>query len=209
MIKKEHSALPFSDEIEVFEKNDRKSPPSHGVILFVGSSSFKMWETMENDLAPLPVINRGFGGSTFADLLNFTDRIVIPYRPKIIVVYEGDNDLAGNPSAAETVLDNCRKFVQHVHKKLPDTMIFLLPLKPSPIRLELWPEMAKLNVAIAKFADKTENVGFIDIATPMLRDGAMRKELFIGDKLHMNWKGYAIWTSVIKPVLEKAWLLGA
>ena len=201
----ENSALPFNEEIGQFEKNDKIFPPPHGAILFAGSSSFRVWETMEKDLAPLPVINRGFGGSTFADLLNFTDRIVIPYRPKIVVAYEGDNDLAQNPDKAESVIDNCKKFVKQVHDKLPGTKIFILSLKPSPCRLNLWPDMVKFNVAIAKFAGKTEKVGFIDVSTPMLKDGAMRKELFLDDMLHMNNKGYAIWTAVIKPVLEKAW----
>ena len=201
----EKSPLPFSNEIEQFEKNDSMSPPPLGAILFAGSSSFRMWETIEKDMEPLPVINRGFGGSTFADLLNFTDRIVIPYRPKIIVVYEGDNDLMAETAKAESVIESFNKFVQRVHSKLPETKIFFLSLKPSPSRLNLWPEMTKVNAAIAKLAAKTEKLGFIDVATPMLRNGAMRKELFLEDMLHMKREGYEIWTNVIKPVIEKAW----
>lgn len=190
--------------IQNFEKQDKIKFPDSGQILFVGSSSIRMWKSLNEDMKPLKVINRGFGGSTFPDVLHFFDRLVLPYKPKVILIYEGDNDLAGkSPHTPETVLKNFQKFVKKVKAKLPETKVYFISIKPSISRWKIWPSMARANQLIKAFAETEQSVGFFDVSTPMLNREGVKKELFISDGLHMNKEGYTIWTNVIKAELLK------
>ena len=142
----------FGKDIESFVAWDSKNAVPADPILFVGSSSIRMWKTRES-FPDLPVINRGFGGSHISDVIHFTDRIVLPYAPKLIVFYAGDNDMAGGKSAARVLCDY-RRFVELVHVRLPDTSIIFIPIKPSGSRWSLWPEMTKANGLIEAFSGK-------------------------------------------------------
>lgn len=193
----------FAKDIESFAAWDSRNAVPADPILFVGSSSIRMWRTHESFPA-LPAINRGFGGSHISDVVHFSDRIVLPYAPKLIVFYAGDNDVAGGKSAAQILCDY-RRFVELVHTQLPDTPILFITIKPSGRRWSLWPEMDKANNLIKAFSGKSGRLFFADLGTPLLgADGKPDNSLFLSDKLHLNAKGYRVWTRAIRPVIEKA-----
>jgi lysophospholipase L1-like esterase len=191
--------------IRDFEEQDKVHPPKPGGIVFAGSSSFRFWDTLVSDMKPLEVINRGFGGSEFSDLDLYATRIVVAYHPRAVVVYEGDNDLAdGSSKTPEMVAGDFRKFVQIVHGALPDTWIYILAIKPSKLRWKQWPQMKAANQLMQEYAAKQERVQYIDIATPMFdANGNLPGDLFKSDGLHPTAKLYAMWTSIIKPILMK------
>lgn len=194
----------FAPEIDAFEESDRTKPPAPGAVLFVGSSSIRMWKTLARDMAPLRTINRGFGGSHLAHVDHYADRIVAPYLPRAVVLYAGDNDLSGaSPKTPERVLEDLELFVAHVHRAVPKAPVYFLAIKPSLARFAKWPSMQRANALVRSFAERTPLVEYVDVATPMLGDdGAPDETLFIADGLHMNERGYALWTSIVKPVLE-------
>jgi lysophospholipase L1-like esterase len=189
--------------IRRFEESDKTNPPKPGVIVFTGSSSIVRWSTLVHDMRPLDVINRGFGGSEFSDLNQYTKRIVVAYHPKAVVVYEGDNDLApGSPKTPEAVANDFRQFVQIVHSELPETWIYVISIKPSKLRWDEWPKMQKADQMMQAFSRTQERVQFIDVASAMFdAKGNLPANLFVADGLHPTPKAYALWTSVIKPIL--------
>ncbi len=189
--------------IRDFEEQDKVHPPKPGCIVFAGSSSFRFWDTLVSDMKPLDVLNRGFGGSEFSDLDQYANRIVIAYRPRAVVVYEGDNDLAaGSSKTPEMVAGDFRKFVQTVHAALPDTWIYILAIKPSKLRWNEWPRMKAANKLMQEYAATQQRVQYIDIATSMFdANGNLPGDLFKSDGLHPTAKLYAMWTAIIKPIL--------
>ena len=191
--------------IRDFEEQDKTHPPKPGGIVFAGSSSFRFWDTLVSDMKPLEVIDRGFGGSEFSDLDRYANRIVVAYRPRAVVVYEGDNDLAeGSSKTPEMVAADFRNFVQIVHGALPDTWIYILSIKPSKLRWKQWPQMKAANKMMQDYAATQERVQYIDIATSMFdANGNLPGDLFKADGLHPTAKLYAMWTSIIKPILLK------
>lgn len=197
----EHS--PWADVIRAFEEADRTAPPAPGSILFVGSSSIRLWNLAES-FPDLPVVNRGFGGSQMADCVQFADRIVIPYRPQVVVLYAGDNDIAaGKPP--EAVLSDFKAFTTLVLDRLPDCRIAFISIKPSPQRWRFAGEMRRANEIIREWIATDSRLSYVDVAKPMLGpDGAPRPELFAQDKLHMSPEGYRLWASTLRPVLEAA-----
>jgi len=193
----------FAEEIKAFEQWDAKNAVPAEPVLFVGSSSIRMWRTHES-FPDLPVINRGFGGSHISDVLHFADRIVLPYEPNVIVFYAGDNDIAGKKSA-ERVLSDYRQFVRLVHAKLPRTRIIFITIKPSGSRWSLWPQMNKANDLIRTLSNRDDRLFVADLDAPILGDdGLPRDELFLKDRLHLNATGYAAWTKALRPVLRQA-----
>ncbi|MCZ6640447.1 MAG: SGNH/GDSL hydrolase family protein [Gammaproteobacteria bacterium] len=188
--------------IAKFEARDVLVPPAPGQILFVGSSSVRFWLTLEHDMTGLPVLNRGFGGSQFSDLIDFTPRIVLPYRPSVIAVYEGDNDIAAGKTSDRVVAD-FNSFVAMVRAELPNTRICFIAIKPSLSRAAMWPEMSLANAQIAAIAENDPTLCYLDVAGPMLDEsGDAKPELFVEDGLHMNADGYRIWTEVVRPQVE-------
>ncbi len=200
---REPKPAPFESEIAAFEKWDRQNAVPRDAILFVGSSSIRLWQTAES-FPELPVINRGFGGSTVADVNRYADRIVVKYKPPVVVLYAGDNDIAAGKSPQQ-VFSDFKQFVEHVGKELPDTNIIYLSIKPSPSRAKLWPKAMQANSLIEDFMESKPQLTYVDIATPMLGDdGKPRKELFLDDDLHMNEAGYKIWDEVLGSHLNSA-----
>jgi len=184
--------------LAVFAAADDKQAPPPGGVLFVGSSSIRLWDGLEKDFAALPVvIKRGFGGSRLSDCVHYLDRLVIRYRPRLVLVYAGDNDLAEGKTAAD-VLHQFEAFVQGVRSALPATRIAFISIKPSPARASLLAEIRRANTLVEQFAATQPGVAYIDVYSPMLAaDGTPRGELFKPDELHLNATGYALWTSVI------------
>ena len=192
----------FENDIRAFEAADRTNPPPTNAVLFIGSSTIRLWDTVQAEFPDVVLFNRGFGGATCPDVLHFMDRIVIPYRPRTIVFYDGDNDLAHGRSPAQVVRD-IREFVARVHEKLPMTKIILLFIKPSPQRWGLAEKARAVNAEIRAIADADPRVEGVDVFTPMLgENGLPRPELYIEDGLHMSPAAYQIWREVLKPYLE-------
>lgn len=193
----------FENEIAAYERADRQSPPPKDAVLFMGSSTFRMWgKDVAEDFAPMVTINRGFGGSTFDDVLFYMQRMVIRYRPKAIVVYCGDNDIALGDSP-QRVAENFRTFVDRARKGLGDVRIYYVSIKPSPSRWRLWPAMREANSLIREYAGRSRGLTFIDTATPMLKaDGTPDRSLFRDDMLHMNRKGYEMWAPIMKKAMK-------
>ncbi|MDI6447949.1 SGNH/GDSL hydrolase family protein [Anaerobaca lacustris] len=193
----------LAGEIEAFAQWDSKNAFPAEPVLFVGSSSIRMWRTRQG-FPDQPVINRGFGGSHISDVLHFADRIVLPYQPRVIVFYAGDNDVAGGKSA-QRVRDDYRRFVDLVGARLPQTRLIFVTIKPSGQRWALWPEMARANDLVRDLCDKDDRLFFADLATPLLdSDGKPDDQLFLADRLHLSPQGYAVWNRALAPILNQA-----
>lgn len=200
------SPLAFADEppppnkwekaITDFEDLDRENPPPKGEIVFVGSSSIRLWDTAKA-FPDRKIINRGFGGSQIADSVHFADRIVVAYAPRLIVFYAGDNDIAAGKTAVQVAAD-FKAFVERIHAKLPDTRVAFIAIKPSPARWKFFETQQKANGLIAEFVSKDKQLVYIDVVKPMLgADGMPREELFRKDRLHLNDEGYAVWNEIV------------
>lgn len=196
------TAAQFEPEIAQFEAADRLHMPPSGGIEFAGSSSFRFWSDLASDFPGLPVFNRGFGGSTFPDLIFFARRIVLPYRPRVIVLYEGDNDIAAGRTP-EQVRDDYDAFARLVHDSLPGTRLVFVSIKPSPIRWSMADRMRVANSLVAAAVAQDPLARYVDVFGPMLgANGRPRPELFRDDSLHMTAAGYAIWRERIGPVIR-------
>lgn len=190
-------------EIDALVANDAAHPPPQHGVLFVGSSSIRMWTTLAQDFPGLPVIGRGFGGSTIPDSTFYADRIVVPYHPKLIVIYAGDNDVEAGHSPAQ-VLADFKAFVARVRRDLPHVAIAFVSIKPSVARWKLWPRMREANTGIERWAATQRDIVYVDTASKMLdANGGPRPELLRKDGLHMRPAGYAIWIAALKPVLAR------
>jgi lysophospholipase L1-like esterase len=187
--------------IEGYEASDAVTPPAPGSIVFVGSSSILFWNTLDQDMSPMPVLNRGFGGSVIEHVTHFSDRIVLPYEPSAIVLYAGDNDIAYLLSA-DCVLRDFEAFVAHIHEAAPGTPIYFISIKPSPSRMGLWVDMDRANQLIEARTTMDAALHFIDVSQAMFDEqGEPRGEFFLEDGLHMTAAGYELWTSIVRPRL--------
>jgi lysophospholipase L1-like esterase len=195
---------PFFDQITAFKRNDSIRPPVKDPIVFVGSSSFAMWRNMNDMFKGYPVLNRGFGGSTLVDVQRYLNDIVIPYRPKQVIIYAGENDIASGNVDATLVTERFKTVFHQIRQKLPGVPIVFIAMKPSPSREKFLPIIMQGNRMINNFLYQQKNAGFVDIYPKMLdASGKPNQELFLEDNLHMNEKGYEIWRAAILPYLLK------
>jgi lysophospholipase L1-like esterase len=193
----------FEPDIAAFEASDARSPPGPGAVVFVGSSSIRLWDSLASDFPDVRVLNRGFGGSRLRDVTQYADRIVLNYAPRAIVIYAGDNDL-NEGRTPERVAEDFRAFVTHVRAKSPDLSIVCIAIKPSPARIALLPAMRDTNARVRAIAASSGRVTFVDVFTPMLgADGTPRAELFGPDALHLDADGYALWRRLLAPVIAR------
>jgi lysophospholipase L1-like esterase len=190
----------FSEAIRQFEEQDRQSMPPEGAIVLTGSSSIARWnDQAPAALAPLTVIPRGFGGSIMNDVLHYLDRVALKYKPRAILIYEGDNDIAAARIPEDTIIDQLHDIIARVHEELPDTRIYVLSVKPSVLRWSVRPIAQQVNAAYRKVAANDALVHYIDVSTPFLKaDGTVMTDVFAGDNLHFNDLGNAIWGATIK-----------
>jgi lysophospholipase L1-like esterase len=190
----------WEKDIAAFEAADRLSPPPTGEIVFVGSSSIVRWNTSAS-FPDLKIINRGFGGSELADAVRFADRIVIPYKPRIVVVYAGDNDIAGGRLAEEVVVE-AERFVSKVRAALPEVRIVFIGLKPSTLRWVQVDRMRAVNAMLRAFCERDDRVAYVDVDGAMLGwDEKPRRDLLVADGLHLSAEGYRLWTMLVRPFL--------
>ncbi len=198
-------AQPFIGEILEFKKQDVANPPPSHPILFVGSSSFRKWTDVSNYFPGYTILNRGFGGSSFPDVIRYAPDIIYPYHPKQVVIYCGDNDLASSDSVtADTVFERFKVLFEGIRNNLPNENIVFVSIKPSPSRARLMKKMEQANLLIQTYLSIQQQTAFADVYHKMLNaDGTVMKDIFLEDNLHMNPKGYAIWQKVIQPYLLK------
>lgn len=196
-------AVPFLKEIEAFERKDAEQMPAPGGLLFYGSSTIRLWDTKAG-FPELPTINRGFGGSQMSDALRFADRAAFKYQPKVVVLYEGDNDLAAGKTP-ELIIGQIKDFAGQLHAKVPAAKLVLLPAKPSPSRAKLKAKYDALNQMQREYAEQNAAwATFVDTATLLLdAEGNPRPGLYREDKLHMAPAGYALWNDALRPTLTK------
>ena len=194
---------PFHDEIEAFRKQDSTTFPSKGAILFAGSSSFRLWNNLPQYFKGYTVINRGFGGATLTDLIYYTPDIIFPYKPRQLVIYCGENDLASSDTVTARMLAD--KFVYLftlVRNRYPGLHVVFVSIKPSPSRKQLIPRIKEANSRIKDFLSRQQRTAYADVYRYMVgKDGQPIGSLFLADSLHMNETGYSIWQKTIKPLL--------
>jgi lysophospholipase L1-like esterase len=189
----------WAKEMAAFEEQDKKDP-AFGGIVFVGSSSIRLWD-LEKSFPEMPVLNRGFGGSEIPDAVSHADLLVIRHKPRTVIFYAGDNDIA-NGHSPQQVFDDYKAFVTKVRAALPETRIAFIGIKPSLQRWALIDKIRAANALVRTFAETDDHLGYIDVDGPMLGwDEKPRKELFVADGLHMTPKGYEVWTALVRPFL--------
>jgi lysophospholipase L1-like esterase len=195
----------FWDDIQAFKKLDSSHFPGTNKILFVGSSSFTRWTDVQSYFPSYPIINRGFGGSTLLDQIRYVKDVVYPYKPKQIVIYCGENDLASSDTlSAKTVYSRFVQFYNLIRSKFPTVPLAYISMKPSPSRQLLMPKMREGNDLIRSFLKSKKQTAFIDVYKDMIDDeGKPIGTLFGDDNLHMNKRGYEIWKKEIEPYLKK------
>ena len=195
----------FWYDIQGFKKQDSVSFPPTDAILLIGSSSFTMWKDVPNYFPSHTIINRGFGGSSLPDVIRYADDIIFSYHPKQIVIYCGENDLAGSDTVtAQLVFTRFKQLFAIIRDHYPKVKLTYVSMKPSPSRLRLMPKMLEGNLLIKNFLKKKRKTSFVDVYYSMLEaDGKPIGSIFLDDKLHMNAQGYAIWQKLIEPHLLK------
>ena len=195
----------FADQVAAFLNQDRSAPPPEDAILFIGSSIFRQWTNVKEQMAPLPVFNRAFGGSRTWEVLHYMDKIVLPYRPRIIVYYTGSNDVSAGESAS-AITERSKAFVARAHDALPATRIYYVGINKSPDKRARWRVVDEVNADMKALAATTPHLRYIDL-NPVLFDakGEPRVELYRPDGLHFFPPAYDLFTAIIKPVLTQAW----
>jgi lysophospholipase L1-like esterase len=194
---------PFAKEIDAFEAKDKAAPPPQNEIVFVGSSSIRFWKSTEA-FPDLKIINRGFGGSQMSDSLRYAERIILPYKPRIVVVYAGGNDINAKKTP-EKVAEDYKALVGKIHAALPKTKVYYISLFPNVARKSQDAQCVKINQLIEDYSKSRPLLGYIDTASRMrAADGGPRPELLRADGLHLNDDGYQLWHEIVGAVLRKA-----
>jgi lysophospholipase L1-like esterase len=191
----------WTEEMAAFSAEDKARPFAEGGILFVGSSSIRLWD-LQRSFPGMSILNRGFGGSHISDSIEHADVLILRHRPRLVVFYAGDNDIAsGKPPA--TVVADFRTLVRRIHQALPKARIAFIGIKPSPQRWKLIDRVRAANAQIRRFAETDERIAFVDVDGPMLGwNERPRVDLFVADGLHLSPKGYELWTALVRPFLE-------
>jgi lysophospholipase L1-like esterase len=198
-------AQPFINEIKVFRKADSLTTPPKNVVLLVGSSSFTKWKDVQDYFPAHTMLNRGFGGSSLTDLIFYANDVLLKYKPKQILIYCGENDIAGSSIVtADTVFERFKTVYSTIRSKFKKVPIAFISMKPSPSREKYAEVMQKGNALIKVFMEQQKRASYIDVYSSMLdANGKALTHIFISDKLHMNAEGYKIWQGVIAPYLVK------
>ena len=192
----------WDKEISAFAASDKTNPPPANAIIFIGSSSVRMWKSLAQDFPEQKVVNRGFGGSQIADSAQFADRIVVPHKPRLVVLYAGGNDINAGKSP-ERVFADFQAFVTKIRAGLPNAKLAYISSAPNPARWAQIEKVRTLNTLIREFIAKDSSLVFIDVHSRMLGpDGQPLPDIYLKDRLHMNEKGYAIWKEVVGPYLQ-------
>ena len=196
-----HNSARWEKEISTYEASDATNRPAPGCIVFVGSSSIRLWKTLAADFPGLPVVNRGFGGSQLADSVNYADRIVIPYQPKQVIIYAGGNDINAKKDP-EVVFGDFVALVEKIRKALPKAKIAYISVAPNPARWAQVEKVRRVNELAEAYCQR-HGLYFINVYPLMLGpDGLPKPDIYVADRLHMNPKGYEIWQKAVGPYLR-------
>lgn len=196
---------PWESDIAQLEAIDQANSYPDSSILFIGSSSIRLWETLGTDLAPYPTIRRGYGGASYSDIIHFTERLVYPHKMRALVIFVA-NDILGSETDKQPseVLGLFKEVVSIVRKKFPTTPIYSIAVTPTPRRWKVWTETQKANKLIKKYCEASSNLYFIDTERDFLTDSNQPKpELFRDDNLHLNDDGYKLWSKIIKSEIDR------
>jgi len=200
---RQHNFAHWEKAIHGFEQQDAKHMPAPGAIVFTGSSTIARWKTLTKDFPGQPVLNRGFGGSQIVDATHFADRIIFPYKPKMVLLRAGGNDLWAGKSP-EDVADDFKDFAKTVHAQLPDTKIVYVSLSPSLARWKQHELEKQLNTLVAGYVADRPWIQYVETYDlPLGTNGLPRRELFVLDKLHFNTAGYKLLADRLRPILSK------
>ncbi len=193
----------FEPEINYYRQVDTISQLPENPILFIGSSSIKNWINMDSAFVGYPILNRGFGGSKFEDVINYAEDVILKYDPKQIVIYCGENDFAAvDTISPEIVFSRFVKLISVIRNKYADVPIVYISLKPSPAKINMMHKIIAFNTMVAVYSAQQNNITFANIYSPMLNaEGQPDTSYFFEDKLHMNEKGYSVWNEVVRPLL--------
>jgi lysophospholipase L1-like esterase len=196
-------AQPFINEIKAFRKADSIAKSPKNSILLIGSSSFTKWKDVQEYFPEHTILNRGFGGSSLTDVIYYANDVVLKYNPKQILIYCGENDIAGSSFVtADTVFERFKNLYGIIRSKFKKVPIAFISMKPSPSRAKYLETMQKGNELIKTFMEKQKKADYIDVYHSMYdADGKMLTNIFLSDKLHMNAAGYKIWQGTIAPYL--------
>lgn len=187
----------WEKEISAFEASDKTNPPPKNAIVFVGSSSIRLWKSLARDFPDRAVVNRGFGGSQIIDSAHFAERIVFPHAPRQIVLYAGGNDLNAGKSP-EQVFTDFQAFVAKVRAALPQARIAYISIAPNPARWTQVDRVRRANQLIEDYTRTDSHLDFINVFPQMLGpDGQPKPDIFLKDRLHMNERGYALWREIV------------
>lgn len=194
---------PFWNEIQAYKTQDSISPAKDGMVLFVGSSSFRLWKSVQDDFHNPNILNRAFGGATLSDMITYKQDVVLKYHPKKIFIYCGENDIASSESVTpEMVLERFKTLYNSIRAQFPHTPIIYVSIKPSILRWAMKDRMMTTNTLIQSYLNNQKNTTFVNIWDKMLDKGEPIKDLFIEDHLHMNSKGYAIWVKELNQLVN-------
>jgi len=196
----------FDAEVQRMLDADKTNPPPQRGILFIGSSIFRLWTGLKEQMAPLPAFNRAFGGSQTQDMIDRVGQLVTPFQPRIIVYYCGSNDVSAG-ATAEAIIGRTKQFLAIVREKLPTTMVYYTAIQKAPDKRERWDVVDAVNREMERYSHEAKNLGYIDLNPVLFKGGSLREDLFLPDKLHFKPEStaYAEFTAVVKPVLTKAW----
>ncbi|MBN1986914.1 MAG: hypothetical protein JW761_11455 [Prolixibacteraceae bacterium] len=192
----------FKEQVDELLNREYNFSSNKKRVVFAGSSSIRMWKDVQEYYPDYNIVNNGFGGSHFSDLLYYYDQLILKPKPEILFIYEGDNDIAGDKKPGK-IKRQAKELYKKIRQDLPSTEIIFISPKPSIARENLKKEYEKLNKRLKKYCARNENLEFADVWFPMLdENGNVFQDLFIDDGLHMNKKGYDLWAKVISHYLE-------
>lgn len=194
----------FWEDVQTIKNFDKIYKPLPNPIVFVGSSSIRMWSEAEQLFAKYNILNRGIGGAVVNDIIYYAEPLIFDYQPRQVVIYVGENDLGDGTTPADTIFKNTKKLFNTIRTKLPNVPIVYISIKPSPGRDHAKDILKQTNVLIREYIAHENNIKYIDVYKNMInKDGSYRFELFVNDKIHMTTEGYKIWKKAIKPHLLK------
>ncbi|MES2238971.1 MAG: GDSL-type esterase/lipase family protein [Bacteroidota bacterium] len=196
--------IPFYNEIQAFQKEDSLKTPIKNGVLFIGSSSFTKWKSLQQDFPGIPLMNRAFGGSTLLDVIRFQNEVVFKYQARKIVIYCGENDIASSENITPTeVFNRFKTLYENIRKQEPKVPIVYVSIKPSISRWKMKERQIETNKLIEAFINKKKNIVFVNVWDKMLdENGNPKADIFSPDRLHMNEKGYQIWVAALKKELN-------
>jgi hypothetical protein len=193
----------WEDEVRALELAAQQVPPPNNAVLFIGSSSIRLWSTLAEDMAPIPVIKHGFGGSKLPDLVFNAKRLVNPWHPAAVVVFAGANDLLATPPAEPAaLLASYQLFVSKVRGALRDVPVYYIAITPAPNRMQLWPRIQATNQLIQAYTETDEQLYFIDTGPALMNgSGVPDAKYYLDDNMHFNAQGYGVWRELIRDQL--------